>query len=351
MLYLLSFLCPAFAGILIGTLKLSAKGRRALATFAMILSDVFGGLAAAFGGEVTLFTFAPGITATFRADGLGRFFLVLVLVLYTAVLFYAFEYMQMEEREGMFFAFFFVSLGALLSATMAANLVTFYLSFEFATLTSMPLVLHEMTRDAVAAARKYLFYSIGGALMGLLGVFYVYFCAGASTNFAPGGILDPVKAAENRGMLLALVFVAIVGFGTKAGLYPMHGWLPTAHPIAPAPASSLLSGIIAKAGILAVIRLVYYSVGAEYLRGTWVQLVWSILAMLTIFMGSMMAFQEKVTKKRLAYSTISNARPLAPDGSRAHRRTAPRGGACGGQGVSVPLRGRFHLQIRKETGG
>lgn len=305
MLYLASFFFPALAGILVGTLKLSAKGRRSLCILAMILSDILGGLAAAFGGEITFFTFAPGVSVSFRADALGRFFLILVLVLYTAVLFYAFEYMQMEEREGMFFAFFFVSLGALLSATMAANLVTFYLCFEFATLTSMPLVLHELTRDAIAAARKYLFYSIGGALMGLLGVFYVYFCAGPSTSFAPGGILDPVKAAENRAVLLALVFVAIVGFGTKAGLYPMHGWLPTAHPIAPAPASSLLSGIIAKAGILAVIRLVYHSVGVEFLRGTWVQLAWSILAMLTIFMGSMMAFQEKVTKKRLAYSTIS----------------------------------------------
>ncbi|MGX8728479.1 MAG: complex I subunit 5 family protein [Lachnospiraceae bacterium] len=305
MFYLISFLFPAFAGVLIGIGKLSDKSRRMYCVVTMLLSDIFGGAAAFFGGEITLFTFAPGVTVTFRADGLGKFFLVLVLVLYTAVLFYAFEYLKMEGREGMFFAFFFISLGALLSATMAANLVTFYLSFEFATLTSMPLVLHEMTKDAIAAARKYLFYSIGGALMGLLGVFYVYFCAGPAKDFAPGGILDPTLAAANRPVLLAVIFVAIVGFGTKAGLYPMHGWLPTAHPIAPAPASSLLSGIIAKAGILAVIRLVYYSVGAEFLRGTWVQLAWSILAMLTIFMGSMMAFQEKVTKKRLAYSTIS----------------------------------------------
>ncbi len=305
MLYLASFFIPAIFGVLVGVLRLTDRQRRLLSCAAIFATDLFGGLAAAFGGESTLLVFAPGVSISFRADGVGRFFLILVLLLYTAVLFYAFEYMQMEEREGMFFAFFLISLGAMLLVTMAGNLVTLYLCFEFATLTSMPLVLHEMTREAIAAARKYLFYSIGGALLGLLGVFYVYFCAGENTMFAPGGILDPVKAAENREVLLALVFVAIVGFGTKAGLYPMHGWLPTAHPIAPAPASSLLSGIIAKAGILAVIRLVYFSVGPEYLRGTWVQLVWSILAMLTIFMGSMMAFCEKVTKKRLAYSTIS----------------------------------------------
>ena len=113
------------------------------------------------------------------------------------------------------------------------------------------------------------------------------------------------KVAGNEKLLLAMVFVGIVGFGTKAGLYPMHGWLPAAHPIAPAPASALLSGIIAKAGIIAIIRLVYFSVGADFIRGTWVQYTWMTLCMLTIFMGSMMAYKEKVTKKRLAYSTIS----------------------------------------------
>jgi multicomponent Na+:H+ antiporter subunit D len=102
-----------------------------------------------------------------------------------------------------------------------------------------------------------------------------------------------------------VILVGIIGFGTKAGMYPMHGWLPTAHPIAPAPASALLSGIITKAGVIAIIRLVYYCVGADFLRGTWVQTVWMCLALLTILMGSTMAFREKVTKKRLAYSSVS----------------------------------------------
>ena len=118
----------------------------------------------------------------------------------------------------------------------------------------------------------------GGALLGLLGLFFVYQYAGESTEFTLGGFLDPAKYAGHEGLLLAMVFLAIIGFGTKAGMYPMHGWLPTAHPIAPAPASSLLSGIIAKAGIIAVIRLVFFSVGAEFLRGTWVQTAWMCIA-------------------------------------------------------------------------
>jgi len=86
----------------------------------------------------------------------------------------------------------------------------------------------------------------------------------------------------------------------------MHGWLPTAHPVAPAPASALLSGIIAKAGVIAVIRCIYYTVGYEVLLGTWVQYTWIVLGTITVLMGSMMAYKENILKKRLAYSTVSN---------------------------------------------
>ena len=111
--------------------------------------------------------------------------------------------------------------------------------------------------------------------------------------------------AAHGTLLRWAVFLGVVGFGAKAGMYPLHGWLSAAHPVAPAPASALLSGLIAKAGILAVARLVYYSAGPENLRGSWVQTAWMCLALLTVFMGSMMAWREKVLKKRLAYSTIS----------------------------------------------
>ncbi|RAZ81631.1 proton-conducting membrane transporter, partial [Klebsiella oxytoca] len=77
------------------------------------------------------------------------------------------------------------------------------------------------------------------------------------------------------------------------------------HPVAPAPASAFLSGIIVKGGVLAIIRVVYYYVGADFLRGTWVQTAWAVLAVVTLLMGSSLAFKEKILKKRLAYSTVS----------------------------------------------
>ena len=312
MLPLLTVLFPIVAGVLIPAKPAGEeRTRRAVRILIMLAEDILGAALVAGGGEITLFRLAEDVTVAFRADGLSKLFLTAVLILYTAVTFYAQEYFALEHEEGRgldrFFAFMFVSLGALIAAGLSANLVTLYLFFELATLSTVPLVLHEMTKEAVSAGLKYLFYSIAGALLGLLAVFFVYSVSldGSGASFVYGGFLDPGKFAGRESLILGAVFAGIVGFGTKAGLYPMHGWLPTAHPIAPAPASALLSAIVTKAGVLAIIRLVYYSVGAEFLLGTWVQRAWMCLAMLTIFMGSMMAFREPVIKKRLAYSSIS----------------------------------------------
>ncbi|HUM83540.1 MAG TPA: proton-conducting transporter membrane subunit [Lachnospiraceae bacterium] len=306
MLLIISILFPMIAGILVSCAKVKdSRTRHFYYAAVTVLSDILGILALCFGGSVTVLSFSENVTMAFSIDNVGRWFMAAVMMLYTAVSFYAFEYMKMEDHENVFFAFYYVSFGALLSVCEAGNLVTVYFCFEMATLTSVPLVLHDRTKEAISAGLKYLFYSIGGALMGLMGVFFVYYYSGAGREFVSGGFLDAAKAAGHEPVILAAVFVAIVGFGTKAGMYPMHGWLPTAHPVAPAPASALLSGIIAKAGIIAVIRLVYYSVGTDFLKGTWVQYAWMSLAMLTIFMGSMMAFMEKNLKKRLAYSTVS----------------------------------------------
>lgn len=112
-------------------------------------------------------------------------------------------------------------------------------------------------------------------------------------------------AQEHSAILLVAVFAMILGFGAKAGMLPLHAWLPAAHPVAPSPASAVFSGILVKGGVLAVIRTVYYIVGPQFLRGTWVQTAWMIIALFTVFMGSMLAYREPVFKKRLAYSTVS----------------------------------------------
>jgi len=143
-----------------------------------------------------------------------------------------------------------------------------------------------------------------GASLALLGIFFVGAYADTFT-FTPGGVFSAEMLSGKENMLRVIFFMMIMGFGVKAGMFPMHSWLPTAHPVAPAPASAVLSGVITKMGVLGIIRCIFCISGVSLLKGTWVQYAFMTLALLTVVMGSTLALKEKVFKKRLAYSTVS----------------------------------------------
>lgn len=254
--------------------------------------------------SVTLFYLMEDIPIFFQIDQIGRWFATLTAVVWLLVGIYSIVYMRHEGEEKRFFGLYLLVYGVLVCLDFAGNLVTMYLSFELMTLASFLLVMHNGTREAIMAALKYLYYSLCGAYMGLFGIYFLYRYCGSSA-FVPGGVLNIEAAGSQEGILLAAVFLMLVGFGAKAGMFPLHAWLPTAHPVAPSPASAALSGVIVKSGVLAIIRVVYYIVGPELLRGTWVQYTWMTLALATVFMGSLLAYREPVLKKRLAYSTVS----------------------------------------------
>ena len=255
-------------------------------------------------GPFVLLELAPGARIVLQADALGRMFAVLIALIWFAVAFFAFEYMNHEGHRERFFGFYLMTLGTLMGVCFAGNLVTLYLFYELMTLCSVPLVLHIGTRKAFHAAWRYLTFSVAGAVMGLLGLFVLQgYCA--TDLFTPGGVLDLALAAGDRQLLLAVFLVMAVGFGCKAGMFPLHAWLPIAHPVAPAPASAVLSGLITKMGVLALLRVVYYLYGWEFLTGSWAQQAVLALALVTVFMGSAMALRQDTLKNRLAWSTVS----------------------------------------------
>lgn len=265
---------------------------------ALFLKDV--------GENHILFYLTRKLPVQFHLDGIGKIFAGVISAVWLLAGIFSFEYMKHEHKEKRYYGFYLILYGVLNGLCFAGNLVTFYLFYELMTLVSMPLVLHEQTREALIAGLKYLFYSFAGAYMVLFGLFCLSrFCLSNTLTFGAGGILDPTLVEGHETLLLVTAFLMILGFGVKAGMFPMHAWLTAAHPIAPAPASAVLSGVIVKAGVLGVIRVVYYLFGTQFLRGTWVQYAWLTLALLTVLMGSMMAYLEKGFKKRLAYSTVS----------------------------------------------
>lgn len=254
--------------------------------------------------QLHLFSIGENMNIFFHADQMGRIFMTIVTIVLPLVGLYAFEYMGHYEQEQRFFGFYLMVYGVLLALSYAGNIVTFYLFYEMMSIFSMPLVFHFRTKEAVMAGLKYLFYSLTGAYFVLFGIYFLNQYT-TTLEFTAGGTLDMAKVAGNEGLLLVVAMSMIVGFGVKAGMVPLHAWLPNAHPIAPAPASAALSSIIVKMGVFGVMRVVYYLFGVEFLRGTWVQYTWITLTLITVFFGSMMAYREKVFKKRLAYSTVS----------------------------------------------
>lgn len=251
-----------------------------------------------------LFNLTENLPILFKVDAMSIIFAAVTIIIFLGSGIFSLEYMKHEQKKKRFYVFYLLAFLVLMGLCFAGNLITFYLFFEMLTLASTPLVLHSGSREANMAGLKYLFYSLCGAYMALFGLYFVS-KYGNTLTFSEGGVINQELAAGHTGLLLVAAFVMIFGFSVKAGMFPMHAWLSAAHPVAPAPASAVLSAVIVKAGVLGIIRVVYYIFGAAFLKGTWVQTAFMVLTLITIFMGSMLAYREPVLKKRLAYSTVS----------------------------------------------
>ncbi|MCI2057477.1 MAG: proton-conducting membrane transporter [Oscillibacter sp.] len=253
--------------------------------------------------SMDLLTIEGSLRLGLRSDALSKFFMALISLIWVPVSVFSFPYIRHAEHEQQFEGFYTMTLGILMGLALAKNFVTMYMFFEMMSLITMPLVLHNATPTARRAGFKYLGYSVFGAGMALAGFFFVWPHLAVSNFLAGGALLS--SAAEHRDELLFVWLVMIVGFGAKAGMMPMQSWLPSAHPVAPAPASAVLSGVITKGGVLAIIRVTYYMFGPAFLADSWAQETLVILALGTVFIGSMLALREQQFKKRLAYSTVS----------------------------------------------
>lgn len=304
---LVPVLLPILSGLAVAWLKpLNERKNRNLFTLGVLAVNVLALLPVLFSPDMTLqlFTLSDTLPVFLHADASGKVFAAVMAFVWACAGAYSFEYMAHEGHERRYYSFYLITLGVLMALCFAGSIITFYMFYEAMTMLTFPLVMHTGKKDAVAAGLKYLIYSVIGASLALLGVFvlspYV-----KSFDFVPGGVLDMTRAAGHESLILWIVFLMLLGFGTKAGMFPLHGWLPTAHPAAPSPASAVLSGIITKAGVLGILRLIYCYVGVDFLRGTWVQPAFMSLTLFTVFMGSLLAYREGGLKKRLAFSSVS----------------------------------------------
>jgi hydrogenase-4 component B len=240
----------------------------------------------------------PWLGAHLRLDALSAFFLVVVdLGAFSASVF-ALGYGAHETAPGRVLPFYPAFLAGMTLVVLADDAFTFLVSWEFMSLSSWALVMsHHRVPDNVRAGYVYLLMASFGTLALLLGFGLLAGSGGLYT-------FEQMRAAHPSAMLGALVLIlALIGAGSKAGIVPLHVWLPLAHPAAPSHVSALMSGVMTKVAVYGFVRIVFDLVGHP---AWWWSILVLALAGITTVMGVLYALMQHDLKRLLAYHTVEN---------------------------------------------
>ncbi len=305
LILVLPVILPIAGGALI--LWLPFRSDRARNLYAEILvcatsAAAFYAMLACPGKTATLYTLSQGFSLALRADGAASLFAGMVSLMWPLVMLYAFDYMEHAQRKHVFFAFYVMTFGVTLGVAFSANLTTLYVFYEMLSLVTLPLVVHYGNHESMYAGRVYAVFTIGGASLTFFAVI-VATIYGNAGSFEFGGCMN---LYVNHGLIRAAYLLAFLGFGTKAAVFPLYYWLPTAS-VAPTPVTALLHAVaVVNSGVFAVMRTTYYVFGTKLLLGSGVQKLCLALAVFTLLYASVMALRERHFKRRLAFSTVAN---------------------------------------------
>jgi len=240
----------------------------------------------------------PWIGAHFRLDALSAFFLAVVNLGGVGASLYGIGYGRHEESPQRVLPFFPAFLAGMNLVVLADDAFTFLVSWEFMSLASWALVMaHHRERDNARSGYIYLLMAAFGTFCLLLAFGLLAGAQGGYTFSAiRAGALAPIPAALVLGLVL-------LGAGSKAGLVPLHVWLPLAHPAAPSHVSALMSGVMTKVAVYAFVRIVFDLLGP--IEWWWATLVLA-LGGITAVMGVLYALMQHDLKRLLAYHTVEN---------------------------------------------
>src|ERR1700756_333192 len=240
----------------------------------------------------------PWLGAHFRIDSLSAFFLAVVNFGGAAASLFALGYGWHEEARGRVLPFYPAYLAAMNIVVMADDAFTFLVAWEFMSLASWALVVsHHRNVENIRAGYIYLLMASFGTLALLL-AFGVL--AGSAGHYDFAAIrATPLTPLLSGAALLA----ALVGAGSKAGLVPLHAWLPLAHPAAPSHVSGLMSGVMTKVAVYGFVRIVFDLLGQPE---WWWSMVVLAVGGITAVMGVLYALMQHDLKRLLAYHTVEN---------------------------------------------
>ncbi len=249
-----------------------------------------------------------GIAMSFRIDLTGSVFALFSALIWFLATLVSIRYMFHEQKQTRYYVFLILTLGGCLGVFLSGDFLSLFLFFELMTLAAYALVVHSQTAEAMSAGGNYLYLGLIGGLSLLSGIILLNTYLG-TVSIAP--MLQDIVLLQEMAAVIALLM--IIGFGVKAGMIPLHIWLPQAHPVAPSPASALLSGIMIKTGAYGIIRVVtmlytparglaesdiwYYTENFGHI------MIW--MGILTMLLAALMAVLQNNAKTLLAYSSIS----------------------------------------------
>lgn len=271
------------------------KGERAAVATGLVCLAF--SLLVCFGPDMTVsLPLLTGLQLT--VDGFRRVYIVVICLMWAMTLLLSPEYFRHHHNLGRYYFFNLLTLGATLGVFLAADLYTAFVFFEIMSFTSFTWVIQEETPEATRAAMTYLAVAVIGGLVALMGLFLLQHELGTTQITL---LYDLARACPHKGTLYVAGGCILFGFGAKAGMFPLHIWLPKAHPVAPAPASALLSGVLTKSGIWGIL-----AISANIFRydPAWGTLILT-LGTITMVLGAVLALFSINLKRTLACSSMS----------------------------------------------
>lgn len=254
-----------------------------------------------------------------RADALSVVFLLATALLYAVTAVYSVGYLRAEEGDPGFAKYsrrFYVGLnlfaGSMLAAPVVNGLALLWIAIEVTTVISALLVAIDGTDGAVEAAWKYVLIASVGLGIALLATIMMYYAGaqvfGQSFDLAVAPLVQAGARLPHTAVRLAFV-LAVLGFGTKVGLVPVHTWLPDAHSEAPTPVSAMLSGSLLVVSFYAVLR--YYQIALRTLGPAFPQGVLLVFGILSLLLAALYLLDQQDVKRMLAYSSVEHMGVLA----------------------------------------
>ena len=256
---------------------------------ALLLILAFAGM----GRELTIDGFV-GMGLRMKADGFRVLYACIACVMWLVTSIFGRDYLKHDHAPGRYALFTLITQGATVGLFLSDSLFTAFCFFEVMSMASYPWVAHEEEPEAMRAAETYLYIAVIGGLVMLMGIFLL------PAGMATASYHQLADLAQGHNLWLAAALI-LVGFGAKAGAFPIHIWLPKAHPVAPATASALLSGMLTKAGVLGMLILTLH-----LMRGvtSFANLIFW-LGTITMFLGAFLAIFSTNLKRTLACSSLS----------------------------------------------